>query len=184
MTKTEIQELASLIVTGVVEALQKQNVSANANSNTKSAYQKTEQLLYNYMGFQRIIKEKELEIETLRVYGVPKKSTSIVEYSPGSGTVKGTVLEEDAVDAAVRNVQASVEGTVQVIAMIDKGMESLKTDPYYQVLEMRYFEGRTQEDIAEEFSCTQKTISINKTRLVKELSMRLFPDQAIREMMQ
>ena len=182
MTKSEIQELASLIATAVIDGLEKRNINPTVSSG-KTAYQKTEQLLYNYVGFKRILKEKELEIETLRVYGVPKKSTSIVEYSPSGGTVRGTVLEEDAVDAAVQSVQASVQGTVQAIAMIDKGMESLQYDPYYKILEMRYFEGRTQEDIAEELNCTQKTISINKNRLVKELAMRLFPDQAIKEMM-
>ena len=183
MTKNEIQELANLIAASVVEALEKRNINPTT-TNSKTAYQKTEQLLYNYIGFKRILKEKELEIDTLRRYGVPKKSTSIVEYSPSGGTVKGTVLEEDAVDAAVRNVQASVQDTVQVIDLIDSCMESLKHDPYYKILELRYFEGRTQEDIADELGCTQKTISIHKNRLVKELSMRLFPSQAIREMMQ
>ena len=178
-----MQELATLIATAVIEGLEKRNFNATQVSSGKSAYQKTEQLLYNYSGFKRIVKEKELEIETLRKYGVPQKSTSIVEYSPGSGTVKGIVLEEDAVEAAVRNVQASVQDTVQVISLIDKCMDSLKYDPYYSILEMRYFEGRTQEDIADELGCSQKTISINKNRLVKELSMRLFPNQAINEML-
>ena len=62
-------------------------------------------------------------------------------------------------------------------------MDALKSDPYYKILEMRYFEGRTQEDIALEFGVTQVTISTNKSRLVKALAMRLFPDQVIGEML-
>ena len=95
----------------------------------------------------------------------------------------GLVLEEESVEAAVRTVERSVQGTVQAIALIDKCMAALKDDPYYEILEMRYFEGRTQEDIALYFGCSQVTISNNKNRLVRELAMRLFPNQVIDEYM-
>lgn len=183
MTKNDIKEIASLVATAVIEALEKQNLKPTP-SRGKTAYQKTEQLLYNYNNFKKIIKERELEIETIRKYGVPQKSASIVEYTPHSGgTVQGLVLDEESVEAAVHNVQASVEGTVQAISLIDKCMEALKLDPYYRILEMRYFEGRKQEDIADEFNCTQANISHNNRRLINELSIRLFPNQAINEMM-
>jgi RNA polymerase sigma factor (sigma-70 family) len=182
ISDSKIKDLVTMIVTGVIEALEKGNY-IDTKSKHKTAYQKTEQLLYNYNGFKRIIKEKELEIETLRTYGVPKKSTSIVEYSSKSGTVQGMVTEEESVESAIRNVQASVQGTVQAITLIDNCMAALKHDPYYSILEMRYFEGRTQEDIAVTLGCSQVTVSKNKSRLIKELAMRLFPDQAIAEMM-
>lgn len=182
ITKSEMNELATLVATAVVEALEKRSSTPIPVSN-KSAYAKTEALLYNYNNFKRIIKERELEIETIKRYGVPKKSASIVEYAPHTGTVEGLTLDEESVDAAVRNVQASVEGTVQAITMIDKAMDALKHDPYYCVVEQVYFEGRTQEDIATQMGCSQVTISKNKSRLVKELSIRLFPNQAIAEMM-
>ena len=68
-------------------------------------------------------------------------------------------------------------------ATIDKAMDAIKYDPYYRILEMLYFEGRTQEDIAAEFKCTQPAISQNKNRLVKELAMRIFPNEYIEECM-
>ena len=87
-------------------------------------------------------------------------------------------------ESAVHRIKASVQDTVQAIALIDKCMGQLKNDPYYKILEMRYFEGRTQDDIALEFNCSQVTISKNKGRLVRELSMRLFPNQAVGEMLE
>lgn len=183
MNKEQMQEFASMVATAVLEGLEKRNPQPPAVSG-KTAYQKTEQLLYNYMGFKRIISEKEAEIETIRLYGVPKRSASIVEYSPHSGTVHGIVLEEESVEQAIRSVQASVHGTVQAVALIDRCMEMINTDPYYKIIPMRYFEGRTQEDIADIFGCSQVTISKNKNRLIKELSIRLFPNQAVAEMMQ
>ena len=184
-----MQEFASLVAASVVEALESKGLIGNTQpkdkpDRSKSAYSKTEALLYNYNGFKRIIHERKLEIETLRRCGVPKKSTSIVEYTPKSGTVHGITLEDDTVEHMIANVERSVEGTVQVISLIDRGMDALRGDPYYCILEMRYFEGRTQEDIADHLGCSQVTISKNKNRLVRELSMRLFPDQAITEMLE
>ena len=180
-------EFAGLVATAVVEVLEKKQLVGTASANPKTektAYQKTEQLLYNYNGFKRIIAESRVEIEELRAYGVPQKSSGAMgERVQSSRTVQGIVLEEESVENAVRNVEARVQGTVQAIVLIDKCMAALKNDPYYKILEMRYFEGRTQEDIALTFSCSQVTISNNKNRLVRELAMRLFPNQAIKEMM-
>lgn len=179
-----MKDFAQLIATAVIEALEKGKYITKPEKDThKSAYQKTEQLLYNYTNFQKIIKQKELEIETIRKYGVPKKSLSILEYSSKGGTVGGTMTEEESIECAIRSVQESVQGTVQAINIIDNAMDALKGDPYYPILEMRYFEGRTQEDIAATLRCTQVTISKNKSRLVKALAMQLFPDQVISEMM-
>lgn len=182
----EKQELVEIIKTVVKETISQLNLEvpkAKPEINEKTAYQKTEQLLYNYRGFQKIVEERKQEIENLRKYGVPQKSGSVVAYSPHTGTVQGITLQEESVEMAVRSVEASVQDTVQAIALIDKCMAALKGDPYYCILEMRYFEGRTQEDIALELKCTQQTISKNKGRLVRELSMRLFPNQVITEML-
>lgn len=175
-----MKDFAELVADIVLEKLRDAN---KIKDNNKTAYQKTEQLLYNYNNFKKIITKRELEIDTIRRYGIPQKSTSIVPFSPKGNGANGTVLEEDAVECAIRSVQSSMEDTVHVIAMIDKAMESLKNDPYYSILEMRYFEGRTQEDIAVYYGVTQVTISKNKSRLVRELSQELFPNQAILEML-
>jgi RNA polymerase sigma factor (sigma-70 family) len=134
------------------------------------------------MGFKRIVEEKKQEIADLRKYGVPR-SCAVTEYVHKGGMPSGIVLEEESVESAVASVERSVQGTVQVISLIDKCMAALKYDQYYSILEMRYFEGRTQEDIAATLGCNQATVARNKSRLVKELSMRLFPDQVADEMM-
>lgn len=194
--KQDYVELANLIANSVVEVLEKRGLVGKSDDLTKSsnpvgavekraektAFQKTEALLFNYMGFKRVVQEKEREIEEIRAYGVPR-SCAVHEFVKGGTVQKGIVLEEESVEAAVATVQRSVQGTVQAIALIDKCMAALKNDPYYKVLEMRYFEGRTLEDIGVTLNCTSMTISRNRTRLVKELSLRLFPDQAISEMM-
>lgn len=193
MDKHEMMELAEIVATAVVNTLEQKglvnvvnvvNTKANVERSETTAYQKTEKLLFNYKGFKRIVEERKEEIADLRKYGVPGKSSmSGGERVQTSRTVQGIVLPEESVEDAVRAVEASVQGTVRVIALIDKCMDALKRDPYYKVLEMRYFEGRTLEDIGVYFSCDHSTISRQKNRLVKELSMRLFPDEVIKEYM-
>ena len=178
-----LTELISSVVKETIAQLGLGKAPIKPERTEKTAYQKTEQLLYSYNAFKKIVDERMREIEDIKKYGVPQ-SCAVKEYVDKGGTVNGLVLPEESVDAAVRTVLDSVEGTVHAISLIDKGMAALRNDPYYPILEMRYFEGRTQEDIAVELRCTQKTISQNKSRLIRELSMRLFPDQSIQEMMQ
>lgn len=180
----ELNEIISFVVTKTLDTLEERGL-IRGKKDEKTAYQKTEQLLYNYRGFKRIVGERLQEIEDLKKFGVPTKSKSIVEYVPhADGTVQGIVLDEESVQDAIASVQASVQSTVQVISKIDRCMAQLRNDPYYCILEMRYFEGRTQEDIALELKCAQQTVSKNKNRLVRELSMRLFPDQVAQEMLE
>lgn len=190
--KQELVELISSVVKETITQLGLVNGGANANSTVvveskpkeKTAYQQTEQLLYNYRAFQKIVQERMDEIEDIKKYGVPKKSGAIVEYGGNvGGTPRGIVLPEESVETAVQRILDSVQDTVAAISLIDKCMAQLKSDPYYCILEMRYFDGRTQEDIAFQLNCSQVTISKNKGRLVRELSMRLFPNKVIDELM-
>lgn len=180
--KDTLEQIVNLVVVNTVKVLEEKQLLKKAGANEKTAYQKTEALLFNYNGLKRVVEDKKREIEEIRKYGVPT-SNGVKEYVDRGGMPQGIVLEEERVEAAVANVQASVQDTVHVLSMIDAAMDALKSDPYYAVLEMRYFEGRTQEDIALEFNCSQMNISKNKSRLVRELSMRLFPNQYVQEMM-
>lgn len=204
INRNDMLELANLVATAVINALEKKNIINNATtinaattittptstttlgkhkSSDKSAYSKTEALLYNYRGFKRIVEERMKEIDDLYKYGVPQRCGVMGERVQNGNLPQGIVLPEETVENAVHTVEKSVEGTIRAIELIDKCMAALKSDPYYKILEMRYFEGRTQEDIALEFGCSQVTISNNKSRLVRELSMRLFPNQVIDEML-
>ena len=184
INKQELVELISTTVRETITQLGLVNASPKPPVKEKSAYAKAEALLYNYRGFCKIVDERMAEIEDIKKHGVPKKGGAVVEYGGNvGGKPGGIVLPEESVEAAVRRVEASVQDTVHALALIDKCMAQLKSDPYYSVLEMLYFEGRTQEDIALTFGCSQVAISKNKSRLVRELAMRLFPNQAVNEMM-
>ena len=186
--KQDFVELANIIAKTVADTLEKrlnlQSASANGNPKMeKTAYQKTEQLLYNYVGLKRIVKERNQEIEEIKKHGVPQTCGANNERVQNGNLPHGIVLPEESIESRIAAIQASVKGVVDVLNMIDKAMSTIQSDPYYKVLEYRYFDGRTQEDIAFEFGCSQVTISNNKSRLVRELALRLFPNDVVKEYM-
>jgi hypothetical protein len=184
--KEEMLELAELVATSVVKALKQEGVvgkadTSSANKKTeKTAYQKCEQLLYNYKGFKRIVEERLEEIEEIKKYGV-RHGCGAKERVQGGKLPGDFVLPDESVENAVHRIHCAISLTVQVIDMIDSCMAALKNDPYYNVLEMRYFENRTLEEIAVYFNCDTSTISRNRSRLVKEMALRLFPDDVVSE---
>lgn len=181
-----ILEIAEAVSKSVVVALKEQGLVGSPSANPKmekTAYQKTEQLLHNYMRFKEIIAESVQEIEELRKYGVPQSCGAGGERVQNGNLPHGIVLPEESVESAVHTVQKRVQGIVQAIALIDKCMGTLKNDPYYNVLEWYYFERRTLEDIGLEYNCSAMNISKTRSRLVKELSLKLFPNQVVAEMM-
>lgn len=181
--ESELQEIIKLVTAQTISILEEKRILGNKSANEKTAYQKTEALLFNYNGLCKIVKEKEQEIAELRMYGVPGTCGGVKEYTSKGGLPQGLVLDEERVEAAVHTVLESVHDTVQVIDLIDKSMKAISKDPYYPILEMRYFEGRTLEDVGVELKCTQQNVSYHKSRLVRELAMRIFPDQVVHEMM-
>ena len=155
----------------------------NPPENKRSAYAKTESLLYNYKNFKRIVEQKLEEIRTIQECGVPQRSKSIVQWSGVHGSPQKILLPSESVESAIRSVHASVEKILWAVGLIEANMKAIESDPYYPILEMRYFNGYTQEQIALELGCSQVTVSKNKKRLVRELAMRMFPEQVIDEML-
>lgn len=162
--------------------------TANANANCKrgmTAYQKTEQLLFNYLGFKRVIREKQVQIEDIQTYGVLERGAAVRQYGGNTGgKPRGIVLDEERKEQAIREIEKQMQPMVQAVELVDRGMAELQAEPYYKALEMRYFEDRTQEDIAVFFHCTRPNITYHMRRLINKLAMRIFPDQVAQEMLE
>ncbi len=143
----------------------------------QSPFQKTETLLYNLENFKSAINKKHLQIETLEEEGLPRKSVSVSMYS--SQSTFDNRDEEDKLKEQIDKIKESISLTEYVINLIDTALEELKKDQYYKIITLKYFEGKTAEEIAEELDVDPSTISRNKNRLVKAIMIRLFSDEVI-----
>lgn len=72
--------------------------------------------------------------------------------------------------------------TIKVVERMNEALEEIRSDLYYQIIPMYYFEDKTREEVAEYFDTTVTTISRNKTRLINRLKIKLFSDDFIYEL--
>lgn len=181
MSKEETQALIKETAKFTAEELlEKLRTGKFLRDNKKTAFQKTEQLLYNYQSFKAVIADKEEQIRQIQLTGRPKRSKSITNFSIGTSAEYLSELEKD--EDKIEQIQNSIAITKHYIAIVDRELEKLSQDPYYDLIKLLYFEGKTQEDSAEYFECSQPTIWRNKGRLVNRLRVMLFSDDVIKEL--
>lgn len=71
--------------------------------------------------------------------------------------------------------------TKKLVQILDRELDVLSDDPYFEVIPMIYFENMTYEDVAEQFDVSARTIMRNKIRLINKLKVVLFSDDVITE---
>ena len=151
------------------------------HENKLNAFQKTERLLYKYNDFQDAIAAKEEQISELREWGLKHQSKSITKYGAGSGEVK---TERERLEDKIESLENMIEDTRRYVRIIDKALERIKTDEFFPIIRMKYFEDLTQDDIGSRLHVDGSTISRNKNRLIRKLAVYLFPDESLTEIMQ
>jgi RNA polymerase sigma factor (sigma-70 family) len=145
--------------------------------NKRTPFQKTEILLYNYNNFKAAIQDKYEQIEAIKKVGLPKRSTSITTFS--SSPTYEIKTDSDKAEEKIEAIEQSIQVTKNFISVIDAALDMLKDDHYFDIIRMKYFEGKTREEIAEHFDVDVSTISRNKNRLINLLQIRLFSDEVI-----
>ena len=180
VTKKEAEQLINDTVSKTVNELLKQKMIKKSDMNT---YQKTEQLLYNYNNFKEVVKDKQEMIEQIKQVGISKTSCSFLPMPQDTG-FKYIPSEQEKNDAAIAELESSIAVTSNFIKLIDNALKTIKSDPYYEVIEKCYFEGKKQYVVSKEWATpiNETTVGRNKNRLVKKLSIYLFSDDVIKEL--
>lgn len=172
-----IKAVAEQTAKQTVVELRKRNMMKN---DKQTPYQKTETLLYNYNSFLAAIEDKKEQINEIREVGLKRHSNSVIP-NPGSGTIVREIkTEQQKEDEKIAEIEASISVTKRFIEIIDEQLEQLKkNEVYYEVIRMKYFQGKTYDEIAEYFHCDVRTIHRQKKNLINKLQIRLFSDDVI-----
>ena len=155
--------------------------------NNYSTFKNVERILYEYPKLKKSIIERENQIAELEKYGLQEKSKSITTLS--INTIKKD--KEDIITDSIDSLNKHIFKTKVIIKHIDSVVDTLKNDPYFDIIKLKYFEGKTHEQIAEFFdkklnkkeSISTSTISINKNRLIEEIRPLLLPNDLISELL-
>ncbi|WP_378955401.1 hypothetical protein [Pelosinus sp. sgz500959] len=146
-------------------------------SEAKNLFKQTEIRLYAYPELIRNIIKYNLDIDDLGKEGVSGRSKDIVFYSTHGG---GTRLSADEIqEARVMILQKKIYRDQTEIDEIDFALEAVQEDEYYNVIRMKYFEGKSDEEIAEDISCDASTVRRNKSKLIRKIAVKLYGAQAV-----
>ena len=174
--KVDVEQIIKDTVSEAINELRKQGFIKN---NKQTAFQKTEQLLYNYMNFKQVIADKQKAIEQIKQEGIQKRSKSIVNFT--GNYQLDTRNDFEKAEEQIEALENSIMITKRYIEIIDAALSKIYNDKYYDLIRLRYFEGKTREEIAEYFDVDVATISRNKNRLINTLKIYLFSDEVIKE---
>ena len=74
------------------------------------------------------------------------------------------------------------EETKHFVLQIERALKRVETDPYYELIELKYFKGWTHERIAEYFGVDEKAIRYQRQKLIEKLRPIIFSDEFIHEL--
>lgn len=174
---TLIDETVKKAVEQSVSELKRQNLIIDGK---QTPFQKTETLLFNYNNFKEVIKDKEEQVAEMRQYGMPKRSAGITSWSGNTGLIE-VKSDAEKLDEKISAIEDSIVTTKTFIRLIDDAIDTLKDDPYYDIINLRYFQNYSREEIAEHFNVDVRTVTRNKNRIINLLQIRLFSDEVIRQ---
>ena len=168
-SQIDFKEITSFIV----EELSKRNLLRKG----ATTYQNTDSLLYKYNDLKKSVEDREEEIEEIKTTGLRGKSKSIFKIPEGSHSDYDTI-EEDIINGLISDIKK----TQLIINRIDRILKKFKSDKYIDIIKLKYFENKTQQDIADYFEKDTTTIWRNNKRLINEIKVYLFPNDVIKEL--
>ena len=142
----------------------------NENMRKNNAFVSTERRLYAYPLIKEAIESDRQYIQEVKQFGTPQRSALILRLkTPGR-----RLTEEEIIEAKVNEIAAKIAKNEYEIETIDKALTVISGDPYEKIIKMKYFEGKTTEEIADELSCDERTVRRNKSRLVNSIASFLY----------
>ena len=172
-------EVLKLIETAVNKAAQESAKAATQDTLVeRNFFQETETLLYNYQALKLKVAQDEEFLFDPEAYTTPtnNRSKDIVRFSTSNTGSHGLDI-----DRYTQGVKSSMMRTRQEVMRIDRALEVIKDDKYYEIVPMKYWDGMTIESIASDLECDEKTVRRNKNRLVNKLKIMLFGADALNE---
>lgn len=144
----------------------------------ETPYQMTVKRLYAFPVLkERILDNEEalMELESLGLDALKYHDGSIVRLlRPGM-----RVDPEEAHSAQLAYLRGRIAADEMEVRQVQKALNNVCGDPYFAVIEHKYFQHFTDEESAEKLSCDPSTVRRNRLRLVRSIALRLYGVQAI-----
>lgn len=141
----------------------------------RDVFKATEKRLYAYPVLQAKKKDDEETLEEISKYGLHERSKSITRFIKS-----GVRLTPEEIRAAVIiDLEAAIAADQHELSRIERAMEQIADDEYRDIVRYKYFEQKTDEEIADLMHCAPRTVRTHKSRLVGRLSVFLYGAAAL-----
>ena len=143
-------------------------------------FQKTEKLLSELSLLKGAIDSKNMLIEDLKKEGISiqKKETGVnVQAS------KVYLSELEKVENRIEKLQEEITRIKNVVNMVERALDTIRNDKYYNIIEMKYFEDLTFEDIAEKLNISVRTAKRHKNFMIRQLQLIIFSDDVLKSIL-
>ncbi len=175
-----MQDFNKIIEETITKTVTELKRAGLVKDNKQTPFQKTEQLLYNYMNFKRAIEDRLEQIEEIKHYGALQHSKSIISFSSNLNVNLDSEYEK--MEDKIRAIESSIIVTKRFINIVESALEKINQDPYYDIIRLKYFEEKSREEIADILYVDVSTVTRNKNRLVDLIKVNLFSDEVIMEL--
>jgi len=178
-TSTISSEVHEIIRKSVDAAVKKAaeaiiRVNKEIEASQRDYFKETERLLYSLPALKLKVAQDE---EDLRegLLKLKEKSKDVICPSKFYGPNDPEAREAQ----YINDRMASMERTKREIQRIERALETIQDDEYYEIIPMKYWDGLSPTEIAERLNCDERTFYRHKNRLVNKLKVVLFGADAL-----
>jgi RNA polymerase sigma factor (sigma-70 family) len=178
MAKSTISpDVAKIIKKSVDEAVKKAAeaiMKANAEMETwqRNYFKETERLLYSLPALRIKVSQDEEDLQNGQMI-LKQRSKDVVILSGAGGN------HHDPENDYIERRKASMERTKREIQRIERALETIQDDEYYDIIPLKYWDNLSPAEIAERLNCDERTYRRHKNRLVNKLKVVLFGADAL-----
>jgi RNA polymerase sigma factor (sigma-70 family) len=172
----EIQRIISASVEQAVKKAANAIIAANeqVEAGQRNYFRETEKLLYSLPALNLSVAEYEEDISKNTLITSRERSKDVVRPSTSNSGSYGLHPDE-----IYNSKLASIERTKKQIQRIERALETVQEDQYYNIIPMKYFDEMHVDDIADRLNCDVSTVRRNKNRLINKLKVVLFGADAL-----
>lgn len=182
MMTTELDSLINAtierIISGTIEDMKDDMIH---EVDPHAIYAKTESLLYNLPMLKNAVQERREQIKEIEQYGLRHGSKSFTVFIPNKGMVDTKNEYEKELDK-IEQLQGVICELESRIAQIEKAVATVKDNPYFSIIEMKYFKKKTVAEIAEKLQISDTTVKRQKNKMLESIKFSLFNDLILEEM--
>src|SRR5690606_5999149 len=142
----------------------------------RNYFKETERLLYSLPALKLKVAQDEEDMASGML--VPKERSKDIICPSKSGRYG----PHDPLSQAERYIaerKASMERTRREIQRIERALETIQDDEYYDIIPLKYWDLLPPIEIAERLNCDERTFYRHKNRLVNKLKVVLFGADAL-----